>query len=326
VRIFPRPIVVVSKCIEFEAVRYDGQIISSDFVKQLKDYVDFIPVCPEVEIGLGIPREPLRLVKKEESIHLIQPATGLDLTHQMDLFSKRFLNSLGEVDGFILKSKSPSSAIKDACIYPAVKNVAALSRGPGVFGKAVLDNFSNKAVEDEKRLLNERIREHFLTKLYSLADFRNVKKTGTGNALVEFQGRNKFLLTAYSQVQLHAMGRLAAERKRKPLSEIFLEYEGHLSEALKRPPKVGSNYNVLTKAAGYFSSKLTSSEKAFFLDSAYKYKSGLQPFSAPLSILKSWIIRFDEAYLKQQTFFEPFPEKLGVLGNNSSKEQRDYWS
>jgi len=325
-RVFSRPIVVVSKCIEFEAVRYDGQIISSDFVKQLKNYVDFIPVCPEVEIGLGIPREPLRLVKRNDSILLIQPATGLDLTQQMDLFSKRFLSSLGEVDGFILKSKSPSSAIKDARIYPSNKKVAALGHGSGIFGSAVLKIFSNKAVEDEKRLLNERIREHFLTKLYALADFRNVKKTGTGNALVEFQSRNKLLLTAYSQVQLHIMGRLAAERKNKHLIETIVEYEVHLSEALKRPPKVGSNYNVLIKAAGYFSSKLTSKEKAFFLDSANKYKSGLQPFSAPLSILKSWIIRFDEAYLERQTFFEPFPEKLGILKNDSQKKEKDYWT
>jgi len=323
---FARPIVVVSKCIEFEAVRWDGRIISSDFVKQLKEYVDFVPVCPEVEIGLGVPREPLRLVKKEESLRLVQPATGLDLTQQMEAFSQSFLNSLDDVDGFILKSKSPSSAIKDARIYPSEKRVAAIGHGPGVFGKAVLDKFANKAVEDEKRLLNKRIREHFLTKLYTLADYRIVWKSGNGNALVDFQAKNKLLLTAYSQVQLHIMGRLVAERKRKPLGEVLLEYEKHLFEALKHPPKIGSNYNVLTKAAGYFTSKLTPKEKAFFLDSAEKYRSGLQPLSTPLNLLKSWIIRFKEEYLDQQTFFEPFPEKLLVIENENSQEERNYWT
>ena len=132
-RVFARPIVVVSKCIEFEPVRWDGRIISSDFVKQLKVYVDFLPVCPEVEIGLGIPREPLRIVKKEEKLHLIQPATGLDLTQKMESFSKKFLNSLNDIDGFILKSKSPSSAIKDARVYPSEKRVAAIGHGPGIF-------------------------------------------------------------------------------------------------------------------------------------------------------------------------------------------------
>jgi uncharacterized protein YbgA (DUF1722 family)/uncharacterized protein YbbK (DUF523 family) len=324
-RIFPRPIVVVSKCIEFEPIRYDGQMISSDFVKQLKDYVNFLPVCPEVAIGLGVPREPLRLIKKGDSIRLIQPATGLDFTEQMEQFSKHFLDSLGEVDGFILKSKSPSSAIKDAKVYPREKDVASMGRGPGVFGSAVLQRFSDKAVEDEKRLLNERIREHFLTKLYTLADFRGIKNAESGNALVEFQAKNKLLLTAYSQVQLHIMGRLVAERKDRPLSETLLEYERHLSQALRRPPNVGSNYNVLTKAAGYFTSGLTREEKAFFLDMANKYREGLQPFSAPLSIVKAWIVRFNEEYLEKQTFFEPFPENLRSLKTGGSEEEKDYW-
>ena len=323
-RVFARPIVVVSKCIEFEPVRWDGRIISSDFVEQLMDYVDFVPVCPEVEIGLGIPRDALRIVKKDEGLHLVQPATGLDLTQKMESFSKRFLGSLGEVDGFILKSKSPSSAIKDARIYPSEKRVAAMGHGPGIFGRAVLEAFSNKAVEDEKRLLNERIREHFLTKLYTLADFRRVKEVANDNALVDFQGRNKLLLTAYSQIQLHIMGRLVAERKRKLLTETLVEYEEHLSTALKRPPKIGANCNVLAKAAGYFSSKLTHEEKAFFLDSVEKYRLGLQPLFAPLSVLKSWIIRFNEGYLEQQTFFEPFPEKLRILKKDNLKG-KDYW-
>lgn len=291
----------------------------------MKDYVDLVPVCPEVEIGLGVPRDPLRIVRQNDSLHLIQPATGLDLTKRMESFSTRFLGSLGDVDGFILKSKSPSSAIKDARIYPNEKRVAAIGHGPGVFGKAVLDNFSDKAIEDEKRLLNDRIREHFLTKLYTLAYYRRIRESATGNALVDFQGRNKLLLTAYNQIQLHIMGRLVAERKSKPLNDTLIEYEKHLSEALRRPPKIGSNCNVLTKAAGYFTSKLTHEEKVFFLDSVEKYRSGLTPMSAPLSILKSWIVRFKEDYLAQQTFFEPFPEKLRIPRGKNPEDEKDYW-
>jgi uncharacterized protein YbgA (DUF1722 family)/uncharacterized protein YbbK (DUF523 family) len=315
----------VSRCIEFDPVRWDGRIISSDFVKQLEDYVEFVPVCPEVEIGLGIPRDPLRIVRQNDNLHLIQPVTSLDLTKNMEAFSKRFLSSLKDVDGFILKSKSPSSAIKDARIYPNEKRVAAIGHGPGVFGKAVLDNFSDKAIEDEKRLLNDRIREHFLTKLYTIADFRRVRESADGNALVDFQGRNKLLLTAYNQIQLHIMGRLVAKRKSKPLIDSLLEYEKHLADALKRPPKIGSNCNVLTKAAGYFTSKLTHEEKVFFLDSVEQYRSGLIHLSVPLSILKSWIVRFKEDYLAQQTFFEPFPEKLRISRRKNSEDEKDYW-
>jgi uncharacterized protein YbgA (DUF1722 family) len=121
------------------------------------------------------------------------------------------------------------------------------------------------------------------------------------------------------------MGRLVAERKRKALNEALLEYETHLSEALKRPPKIGSNFNVLTKAAGYFTSKLTPKEKAFFLESAEKYRSGLVPLSTPLGILRSWIIRFNEDYLEKQTFFNPFPEMLRIQRREDSEEEKDYW-
>lgn len=322
---FPKPIVVVSKCIEFEPVRWDGSIIASEFVKQLKSYVDFIPVCPEVGIGLSVPRETLRIVKTADSLRLVQPATGLDYTEKMERFAASFLEDLVDVDGFILKSKSPSSAFKDARIYPSTAKVAPVGRGPGFFGATVLSRFPNKAVEDELRLLNERIREHFLVKLFTLADFREIKKSASDSKLVKFQARNKLLFTAYSQVQLHIMGRIVGDRKKNSFDKIIAEYEARLYEMLKKPPTRGSNYNVLTKAAGYFTSQLSSQEKAHFLDSAEKYKLGRLPLSAPLSILKSWVLRFDEEYLKMQTFFEPFPEKLMFL-EGLTQEEKNYWT
>ena len=158
-RDFTKPVIVVSKCIEFEPVRYDGQMISSELVKSLKPHVHFIPVCPEVGIGLGVTRETLRIVKRGEILKLIQPATGLDLTSKMKRFSKEFLDALPEVDGFILKSKSPSSAMKDAKIYPKLEKASPIGRGPGFFGGEVLKKFAHVAVEDERRLLNSRIKE-----------------------------------------------------------------------------------------------------------------------------------------------------------------------
>jgi len=249
----------------------------------------------------------------------------LDFTAQLEVFAEKFLNTLSEVDGFILRSKSPSSALKDARIYPAEQKVAAIGRGPGIFGKAVLEKFGDKAVEDDKRLLNSRIRQHFLTKLYTLADFRAVRKANSEKVLVDFQAKNKLLLTAYSQVQLHSMGRIVAERKNRSLPEVLNDYEAHLTEALKVPPKAGSNYNVLTKAAGYFTSKLSQEEKAFFLEKAQRYKTGLEPLSTPLNVLRFLIIRYNEAYLEQQTFFEPYPEALQTPLGEAEKSEKDYW-
>jgi uncharacterized protein YbbK (DUF523 family) len=166
-REFSKPIIVVSKCLGFDHCRYNGLIINDDFVEKLKAYVEFKPVCPEVEIGLGIPREPIRVVDIGGDIRLIQPDTGRDLTETMQDFANSFLDSVGTVDGFILKSRSPSCGIKDVKIYSGTKNDSmVLEKSGGFFGKAVIEKFPYLAIEDEGRLKNFRIREHFLTKLY----------------------------------------------------------------------------------------------------------------------------------------------------------------
>jgi uncharacterized protein YbgA (DUF1722 family)/uncharacterized protein YbbK (DUF523 family) len=326
-RKFIKPIVVISKCIEIENVRWDGGIISSEFVKKLMPHVECIPVCPEVEIGLGIPRDPLRIVSVDDEFRLIQPATGLDLTEKMLRFTDSFLCSLPEVDGFLLKSRSPTSAIRDAKVYPNMKEkVAPVSRGTGFFGRAVLERFPNQAIEDEGRLRNPRIKEHFLTKLYAHASFRNVKESNSEKALVEFHSQNKLLLKAYKERELRILSRIVADRDKKPLAEIIRDYELNLFEALNKAPRCGSNINVMMNAMGYFSKDLSQQEKKFFLGSLKKYRDGKIPKSVCVGILKSWIIRFRQEYLMNQTFFEPYPEELmDIDAATAYCDGKDYW-
>jgi uncharacterized protein YbgA (DUF1722 family)/uncharacterized protein YbbK (DUF523 family) len=305
-----RPRVVVSKCIEFDRCRYNGLMISSDVVRALKPLVDFVPVCPEVEIGLGVPRDPIRVVSSRAVRALVQPSTGADVTAKMEAFARSFLGSLGDVDGFFLKSRSPSCGIKDVKIFPGVEKQAAADKGAGFFGGAVLEAFPGHPVEDEGRLLNFRLREHFLTALYALARFRAVTKAGTMGALVEFQARNKLLLMSYHQTEMRALGKIVANPARKKAREVIDEYEEHLRRAFAVPPRYTSNINVLMHALGYFSERLSSAEKKFFLDSLEKYRAGRVPLSASVSIVSSWIARFGEPYLGKQTYFEPYPETL----------------
>ena len=165
---FLKPRILVSKCIEFDSCRYNGQVISSDFVEKLKSFVEFIPVCPEFEIGLGVPRDPIRVVSFGGNLKLIQSKTEKDVTKNMVEFSNSFLDKLSDIDGFILKSKSPSCGIKDVKIHAGTGPPPKESKGSGFFGKAVLEKYSNIAIEDEGRLLNSRIKQHFLTKVYAL--------------------------------------------------------------------------------------------------------------------------------------------------------------
>jgi uncharacterized protein YbgA (DUF1722 family)/uncharacterized protein YbbK (DUF523 family) len=325
---FQKPKVVISKCIEFDSCRYNGQMISSDFVKSLAPHVDFLPVCPEVEIGLGVPRGSLRLVSTAEGgeTRLVQPTTGRDVTADMQSFAAKFLDSLGEVDGFILKASSPSCGIKNTKAYPTAGKSAALSRSAtGLFGAAVLARYPDLAVEDEGRLRNARVKEHFLAKLFTLARFREVERSGSMQELVRFQTENKMLLMAYNQTEQKALGNIAANHDHRPFDSVIGEYGAHLRRALSQAPRYTSNINVLMHALGYFSDRLSAAEKAMFLDNIQKYRDGKITICPNTTLLKSWIARFEDDYLARQTFFEPYPQDLIEVDPAVSHKGRDLW-
>jgi len=309
-RSFSRPNVVVSKCLGFDRCRYNGVTIPDAFVDQLKPYVTFHTVCPEVEIGLGAPRDPVRVVIVEGKHRLIQPSTEADLTEAMQNFVHAFLDSLENVDGFILKGRSPSCGIKDVKVYRSLGKAAPVAKSDGFFGGAVLARFPNLPVEEEGRLKNFGIREHFLTHLFTQADFRAVKATGSIGDLVRFHSDNKLLLMAYREAELRIMGRLVANPEKRPADTVLADYEQHLAKALVQPPRHNTSINVLMHALGYFSKGLSAEEKTFFLDALDRYRAGRIPLSVPVGIISAWIVRFGEPYLARQTFFAPYPEDL----------------
>ncbi len=150
---FEKPKIVISKCIEFDRCRFNAQLISSDFVKKLKPHVDFLPICAEVEIGLGVPRDPIRVVIDKGVKRLIQPTTNKEVSDSMNNFSNSFLNSLKEIDGFILKSQSPSCGLRDVKVYSALKSAAPIYRESGFFGEQVLKNFKLEHKKDIGHLM-----------------------------------------------------------------------------------------------------------------------------------------------------------------------------
>lgn len=307
---FPTPTVVLSKCLEHEACRYNAQVIRDDFVRQLEPFVRYVTVCPEVEIGLGTPREPVRLVRIGDSPRLVQPATDRDLTDPMDDFSKRFLDTVGPVDAFILKNRSPSCGLKDVKIHHPEPNRSPLGTGPGRFAGHVLERFSGIAVEDEGRLRNPHIRNHFLTRLFTFAAFREARAEPTVDRLVQFHTRNKLLFMAHNQAGLRALGSIVANHDRRPAPELFRDYEAGIGRVLARPARPGPWINVAQHAFGYFSDSLSPKEKTFFDSLLQRFRAERQPLSAVLSVLAGWIARFDQPYLQAQTLFEPYPHEL----------------
>lgn len=313
---FPKPVVVTSKCFEFDACRYNGVMIPNNFVQKLEPFVKFIPVCPEVEIGLGVPRDIIRVVEKKGKRLLVQPTTGKEVSKPMYKFADGFLNSLDTVDGFILKSRSPSCGIKDAKIYSDSENPSPIARGSGLFAEKVLEKYPGLAIEDEGRLMNFTIREHFLTKIYTLARFREVKRKKTLKSLIDFQSDNKFIFMSYNQREMRALGKIAGNQDRLLIEEVISQYEEHLQHALSKNPRRASHINTLMHGLGYFSKKLTSKEKAYFLDLLEDYRNHKIPLSTINSVLKSWIIKYEEEYLERQTFFEPYPRDLVEISDS----------
>ncbi|MGO4886866.1 YbgA family protein [Anaerobacillus sp. MEB173] len=307
---FVKPNVVVSKCLEFAACRYNGDVIRDDFITMLQPYVEFVPVCPEVEIGLGTPREVIRIVEMDEKKRLIQPSKGQDVTDSMVEFASAFVDSLEAVDGFILKSRSPSCGIKDVKVYNSIEKGPTIGKSSGLFAEKVQEKYSNAVIEDEGRLKNFRIREHFLIKLFTIAEFKQLKSEQSLKKLIEFHSKNKYLFMGYNQLRLKKLGQIVANHDQKEAEEIFSLYEEQLNKLFTRLPRYTSNINVSQHIMGYFSNDLSAKEKEYFLELIENYKEKRIPLSTIVSLLKSWAIRFENEYLLSQSYFEPYPEKL----------------
>ncbi|MBN2018356.1 MAG: DUF523 and DUF1722 domain-containing protein [Candidatus Cloacimonetes bacterium] len=310
-RIFQKPTIFISRCIEFDSCRYNGDMISSPEVRAMIDHVNFIHHCPEDKIGLGTPRDALRLVVIDGNNLLIQSNTELDVTEKMISYADKIISQLPEMHGFILKSRSPSCGIKDVKAYPRTGKVAMLhKKAKGIFAERVIESFQNIPIEDEGRLRNLNLREHFFRHIFTLADFSEVKKKQKIRFLTEFHSRNKYLFMAYNQKELKISGAIAANHEKRPFDEVIDLYEQSLHRIFNRLPRISTNINVAQHIFGYFSKFLSSKEKEYFLSELERYIQRKIPLSTIMSLLKMWVVRFENPYLEQQTYFEAFPEAL----------------
>lgn len=307
---YPRPRVVVSKCLGFKRCRYNGQTVRDRFVERLGDYVDYITVCPEEEIGLGTPRDPVRIGRRGDEIRMVQPATEKDFTDKMLDFVSTFLDGVENVDGFLMKNRSPSCGINDVKIYQNLDKPTGSQRGKGLFGGIIADYFPGAAVEDEGRLKNFGIREHFLTELFTNARFREISKGAKMKDLVDFHSSHKYIFMAYNEKAMRECGSITANHEQLPAGEVYRLYRDKMMEIFASGAKYTSIINTVYHIFGGISDNLSGGEKKFFIDSVEQYRDERIPLSAIVQLLKSYVIRFDNEYLKRQVFFNPYPEDL----------------
>ncbi len=314
-----KPKVFISRCIEQEACRWNGSIISSAEIRDLIPFVEVINACPEADIGLGIPRDPIRIEMHEEKICLVQPSTGIELTDKMKVYAEEQSHLYQDVDGFIFKSKSPSCGTSDVKIYSGPNSKEKSSYGSGLFYSEIKSTFSKKAIEDEGRLTNHKIRDHFLTRIYVSARFRAIKADLQMRDLVDFHSRHKYLYLAYNQAQMRVLGKIVGNLEKKSNEEVFNLYEIGLSHVFLKLPKYSNIVNVWMHIMGYFSDQLSTQEKKHLLLKMDHYNEDRIPASVVTELLYSLAIRFNQEYIINQYFFYPYPLELMSIHDSGKR-------
>lgn len=316
---FSRPRVLCSRCLTFEACRWNGGIINNDLIESMKKYIDFETICPEKDCGLGVPRPRIRLIEINKQERLMQTETRTDITDKMQGFITRASQSFQNLDGILLKARSPTCGIQNVDLYNDIDQRGTARRTAGIFGHFLLQNYVHVAITDEGHLENQRLREDFLIRIFTAVKFRKMRETARMRELVQFHSEIKLILMAYNQNLMRQLGNVVANREKKPPNVVIDSYSALLSQALAKPATYRSHLNVLMHALGYFKKQLSAEEKQYFLQNLDEYAKNIVPLSVCLSIIKAWIIRFNESYLAQQMYFRPFPAEL-MIRYNKKKE------
>ena len=303
---FIKPKIIISKCLEHDACRFDGQLINNKYIKKLKKFIEFSTVCPEVEIGMGVPRKPIRIIHDNDKTILQQSDTGIDWSKKMNNFSKKYISEIDDIDGFILKSASPSCGINSTKIFQK-KHPAPIGKGNGLFADQIVENFPNHPKEEEKRLNNVILREHFFTSIFTIADFRTVNNFET---LYRYHAKHKYLFMSYNQTLMRKMGKIAANDDNLKIEAVKNNYYQCLLILFLKKSRYKSNINTHMHVMGYFKKFLSAPEKKLFLENLELYRDKKLPISGINNMLHSWIVRFDNEYLLNQSFFNPFPKDL----------------
>jgi uncharacterized protein YbgA (DUF1722 family)/uncharacterized protein YbbK (DUF523 family) len=302
----------ISTCLLGENVRYDGGHKLDRFLTDtLGQYVEYLPVCPEVECGLPVPREPLHLEGDPESPRLVTSRTKQNMTDRMVSWADKRVVELEkeELCGFIFKSDSPSSGMERIRVYN--EKGMPIKKGVGMFAREFMEHFPLLPVEDEGRLHDPKLRENFIERIFTLKRWREVlmRKESRGN-VVDFHTCHKLLILSHSPKHSQLMGKLVARAKDLPVKELYQQYQILLMEALKLKTTPKKNVNVLQHMMGYFREGLSSDEKRKFFEVIENYRQENLPLIVPIILINHHLCKYDQPYLKQQVYLNPHPLEL----------------
>jgi uncharacterized protein YbgA (DUF1722 family)/uncharacterized protein YbbK (DUF523 family) len=306
----------VSACLLGQEVRFDGGHKRNDFLTgTLRDFVEFVAVCPEVDIGLGIPRESLRLVRDDSgAVRMIANKSGADVTDAMSAYAERRAAALerDDLSGYVLKKDSPSCGMERVRICGRAG--MPVRDGRGLFAEALIRRLPNLPVEEEGRLNDPNLRENFIERVFAYHRMRALFAARdirwTAGALVAFHTTHKLTLMAHSPRAYAELGRLVADSKRLERAELRERYSAAFMAALKKLATPARHVNVMQHIAGYLHDRCDADSRRELMEVIEEYRRATVPLVVPLTLIRHWVRRFDIAYLKGQTYLEPHPREL----------------
>lgn len=308
----------ISSCLLGQKVRFDGGHKRDAFlVDTFGMFVEWVPVCPEVEVGMGLPREPIRLLRMGSETRLVGVKSATDHTDAMTRWSARRMEALAreDLDGYILKKDSPSCGMERVKVYDA--NLAPARTGRGVFAHALIARLPLLPVEEEGRLSDPRLRDNFVERVFA---YRRVRDLYSGRwtvgALVAFHTAHKLTLLAHSPDTFQSLGRLVARAAGLPRAEVKAQYEEGFMRGLATLATPRKHVNVLQHMLGYFRKVLDDESRAELAGAVADYQQGLVPLVVPVTLVRHHVRRCGVPCLAGQTYLDPHPKEL-MLRNHA---------
>ncbi|WP_375057767.1 YbgA family protein [Zobellella sp. DQSA1] len=299
----------ISGCLIGQLVRFDGGHKRSDFcTEQLARFVEFVPLCPEIAIGLGTPRPSIRLINREGML-LAQTARGEDVTERLRACGRDMAARFGGLSGYILCAKSPSCGMERVRVYHDSGKGNA-KEGTGIYAAELMHALPLLPLEEDGRLNDPVLRENFVTRVYALHDWQCLVHKGlTPSRLITFHSRYKYLLMAHHRDSHQALGQLLSDLSVGVEQKAEAYIAGMMQTLARRAGRRGHT-NVLQHLQGYFKGQLSSRQRQALARTIHQYREGILPLLAPITLLRHYLEEHPNDYLRQQVYFNPYPEAL----------------
>lgn len=308
----PRIPVGISQCLLGAPVRFDGGHKRDQYCTgELAEWFDWVPVCPEMAIGLGAPRDSIRLQRRADGvIRLVAGKTGVDHTDAMEAWARPKVAGLADLCGYVFAKRSPTCGMERVKVYTH-EGMPDRAEGTGVYARLFMAANPLVPVEEEGRLNDPQLRENFVMRVFVLWRWRELCREGlTAKSLLDFHTDHKYLLMAHSVPAYQQTGRLLAQLAGQPIAAVGDAYVATLMQGLARPVTRGGNANALQHIMGYFREHLPPAHRQRLRDTIEKYRRGLLPLSAPLALINHFLADFPDPYLSRQVYLAPHPEEL----------------